>query len=109
MPWFWSDQYDLKLQTAGINVGYDQAIVRGDIASRSFAVFYLCKGRLLAVDAINRPAEFVAARNILSKGLAVNIERLQDESIPAKDLADVHTQSPAKSVKKEGLSQQEVA
>ncbi|MDF1831427.1 MAG: FAD-dependent oxidoreductase [Porticoccaceae bacterium] len=109
VPWFWSDQYDLKLQTAGINAGYDQAIVRGDIASRSFAVFYLCKGRLLAVDAINRPAEFVAARNILSKGLAVNIERLQDESIPAKDLADVHTQSPAKSVKKEGLSQQEVA
>ncbi|MBQ0719713.1 MAG: FAD-dependent oxidoreductase [Gammaproteobacteria bacterium] len=88
VPWFWSDQYDLKLQTAGINSGYDQALVRGDIASRSFAVFYLREGRLLAVDAINRPAEFVAARNILSKGLSVSAERLQDESIPAKALAD---------------------
>ncbi len=89
VPWFWSDQYDLKLQTAGINSGYDQAIVRGDIASRSFAVFYLLEGRLLAVDAINRPAEFVVARNILSKGLSVSAERLQDESIPAKALAEV--------------------
>jgi 3-phenylpropionate/trans-cinnamate dioxygenase ferredoxin reductase subunit len=89
VPWFWSDQYDLKLQTAGINSGYDQAVVRGEIASRSFAVFYLREGRLLAVDAINRPAEFVVARNILSKGLSVSAERLQDESIPAKALADV--------------------
>ena len=106
VPWFWSDQYDLKLQTAGINSGYDQAVVRGDIASRSFAVFYLRKGRLLAVDAINRPAEFVVARNILSKGLSVSAERLQDESIPAKALPDEHTEEP---VKKEGLSQQQVA
>ncbi len=106
VPWFWSDQYDLKLQTAGINSGYDQAVVRGDIASRSFAVFYLRKGCLLAVDAINRPAEFVVARNILSKGLSVSAERLQDESIPAKALADEHTEEP---VKKEGLSQQQVA
>lgn len=89
VPWFWSDQYDLKLQTAGINTGYDQAVVRGEITSRSFAVFYLREGRLLAVDAINRPAEFVVARNILSKGLVVSAERLQDESIPAKALADV--------------------
>ena len=88
VPWFWSDQYDLKLQTAGINSGYDQAVVRGDIASRSFAVFYLREGRLLAVDAVNRPAEFVVARNILSKDLGVSAERLRDESIPAKALAD---------------------
>ncbi|OUS14078.1 pyridine nucleotide-disulfide oxidoreductase [Gammaproteobacteria bacterium 53_120_T64] len=89
VPWFWSDQYDLKLQTAGINSGYDQAVVRGDITSRSFAVFYLREGRLLAVDAINRPAEFVVARNILSKGLGVSVARLQDERIPAKALAEM--------------------
>jgi len=89
VPWFWSDQYDLKLQTAGINAGYDQTVIRGDIASRSFAVFYLREGRLLAVDAINRPAEFVVARNIIGKGLAVSAERLQDDSIPAKILAEL--------------------
>ena len=89
VPWFWSDQYDLKLQTAGINSGYDQTVVRGEISSRSFAVFYLREGRLLAVDAINRPAEFVVARNILSKGLRVCAERLQDDSIPAKALAEI--------------------
>ncbi len=88
VPWFWSDQYDLKLQTAGINSGYDQAVVRGEIASRSFAVFYLREGRLLAVDAVNRPAEFVVARNILSKDLKVSAERLRDDRIPAKALAD---------------------
>jgi len=89
VPWFWSDQYDLKMQTAGINSGYDQKVVRGDPASRSFAVFYLLEGRLLAVDAINRPAEFVVARNIIGKSLEVNVERLQDDSIPAKALAEL--------------------
>jgi 3-phenylpropionate/trans-cinnamate dioxygenase ferredoxin reductase subunit len=106
VPWFWSDQYELKLQTAGINSGYDQTVLRGDPANRSFAVFYLREGRLLAVDAINRPAEFVVARNIISKGLTVSAERLQDESIPAKALADEQTE---KRVKTEGLSQQQVA
>jgi len=89
VPWFWSDQYDLKLQTAGVNSGYDQKVVRGDPESRSFAVFYLLEGRLLAVDAINRPAEFVVARNIIGKGLSVSVERLQDDSIPAKTLAEL--------------------
>ncbi len=106
VPWFWSDQYDLKLQTAGINCGYDQTVVRGEMASRSFAVFYLRQGRLLAVDAINRPAEFVVARNILSKGLAVSAERLRDENIPAKALANEDTE---KAIDKTALSQQQVA
>ncbi len=87
IPWFWSDQYELKLQTAGVNTGYDEIVLRGDPESRSFAAFYLRAGRLLAVDAINRPAEFVAARNIISKHLSVSAARLSDESIPAKALA----------------------
>ena len=93
VPWFWSDQYDLKLQTAGINAGYDQTVIRGDVDSRSFAVFYLREGRLLAVDAINRPAEFVVARTIIGNNIAVSAERLQDESLPAKALADVSVSS----------------
>ena len=87
IPWFWSDQYELKLQTAGVNTGYDEIVLRGDPETRSFAAFYLRAGRLLAVDAINRPAEFVAARNIISKHLSVSAARLSDESIPAKALA----------------------
>ena len=87
IPWFWSDQYELKLQTAGVNTGYDDIVLRGDPETRSFAAFYLRAGRLLAVDAINRPAEFVAARNIISKHLSVSAARLSDESIPAKALA----------------------
>jgi 3-phenylpropionate/trans-cinnamate dioxygenase ferredoxin reductase subunit len=89
LPWFWSDQYDLKLQTAGINRDYDQTLVRGDPESRSFAVFYLREGRLLAVDAINRPLEFVIARKIITQGIMVSAERLQDEGIPAQGLADI--------------------
>lgn len=88
VPWFWSDQYDLKLQTAGVNTGYDEIVLRGDPETRSFAAFYLRAGRLLAVDAINRPAEFVAARNIISKQLAVSAARLSDENIAAKALAE---------------------
>ena len=55
MPWFWSDQYDVKLQIAGLSQGYDQTVVRGDPDSGSFALYYLAQGELLAVDAINSP------------------------------------------------------
>tara|TARA_R110002096_G_scaffold110035_8_gene240508 strand:- start:17190 stop:18413 length:1224 start_codon:yes stop_codon:yes gene_type:complete len=88
VPWFWSDQYDVKLQTVGINMGYDQTVIRGQPDSRSFAVFYLQAGRLLAVDAINRPAEFVVAKKIITQGLAVSVDRLQDETINAKELVE---------------------
>jgi 3-phenylpropionate/trans-cinnamate dioxygenase ferredoxin reductase subunit len=88
VPWFWSDQYDVKLQTVGINMGYDQTVVRGEPDSRSFAVFYLREGRLLAVDTINSPAEFVAGKNILTKGLDVSVERLKDVTIAAKELVE---------------------
>ena len=93
IPWFWSDQYDLKLQTAGVNTGYDEIVLRGDPETRSFAAFYLRAGQLLAVDAINRPAEFVAARNIINKNLVVSATRLSDESIAAKALANPQDES----------------
>jgi 3-phenylpropionate/trans-cinnamate dioxygenase ferredoxin reductase subunit len=81
VPWFWSDQYDIKLQTAGVNNGYDEVIIRGDTATASFAAFYLQSGRLLAVDAINRPREFMAA-----KALIAEPARLADEGLPIKTL-----------------------
>ena len=86
VPWFWSDQYDIKLQTAGINRGYDSVVVRGDPATRSFAVFYFQANRLLAVDAINRPAEFILARTLIPRQGTVDATRLADDAVAVKDL-----------------------
>lgn len=82
LPWFWSDQYDLKLQIAGLSQGYDRVIMRGSAAQgRSFAAFYFSGDRLLAVDAINRPREFMATRRALGQGQSADPEKLADESI----------------------------
>jgi 3-phenylpropionate/trans-cinnamate dioxygenase ferredoxin reductase subunit len=87
LPWFWSDQYDLKLQIAGLSQGHDQVIIRGDIErGRSFAAFYLKEGRVLAVDAVNRPPEFMLGKKIIAGGIAVDTSRLGDEGAPLKDL-----------------------
>jgi 3-phenylpropionate/trans-cinnamate dioxygenase ferredoxin reductase component len=66
VPWFWSDQYDLKLQIAGISAGHDAMVLRGDPESRCFAAFYLAGGRLIAVDAINRPREFMHGKQLIA-------------------------------------------
>jgi 3-phenylpropionate/trans-cinnamate dioxygenase ferredoxin reductase subunit len=66
VPWFWSDQYDLKLQIAGLSTGYDQTIVRGEPADKKFACLYLKNGVLIAVDAINAPREFMQAKTLIA-------------------------------------------
>ncbi|WP_175650630.1 NAD(P)/FAD-dependent oxidoreductase [Pseudomonas sp. Marseille-P9899] len=82
LPWFWSDQYDLKLQIAGLSSGYDRVVLRGDSqAGRSFSAFYFHGDRLLAVDAINRPKDFIVAKRFLAQGKSADPERLADESI----------------------------
>jgi 3-phenylpropionate/trans-cinnamate dioxygenase ferredoxin reductase subunit len=86
VPWFWSDQYDIKLQTPGVNNGYDEVIIRGDTATASFAAFYLQSGRLLAVDAINRPREFMAAKALIAESAVIEPARLADEGLPIKTL-----------------------
>jgi 3-phenylpropionate/trans-cinnamate dioxygenase ferredoxin reductase subunit len=85
VPWFWSDQYDLKLQLAGLSQGYDSTIVRGDPALRSFCVFYLRGDRLLAADAVNKPMDFMLVRKALAKPMPVDLATLGDESIPLKE------------------------
>ncbi|MBG9388019.1 NAD(P)/FAD-dependent oxidoreductase [Caenimonas aquaedulcis] len=85
VPWFWSDQYELKLQMAGLAHGHDRCVLRGEPASRSFCAFYLQGDRLLAIDAVNRPAEFMAVRRALVRPLVVDAERLADEAVPLKD------------------------
>jgi 3-phenylpropionate/trans-cinnamate dioxygenase ferredoxin reductase subunit len=81
VPWFWSDQYDLKLQIVGLAAGYDEVVVRGDPAARSFAAFYLAAGRLLAVDAVNSPREFLAAKRLVAERASVPQEKLRDPSV----------------------------
>ncbi|MFL6633272.1 MAG: NAD(P)/FAD-dependent oxidoreductase [Massilia sp.] len=87
LPWFWSDQYDAKLQIAGLSQGYDSVVVRGDHReARSFAAFYFQNGKLIAVDAINRSKEYLMARRWLAEGRTPAPERLADESLPVQEL-----------------------
>jgi 3-phenylpropionate/trans-cinnamate dioxygenase ferredoxin reductase subunit len=87
VPWFWSDQYDVKLQIAGLTEGYDQFVMRGDPASRSFAAFYLQAGKLLAVDAVNSPREFMLGKKLIAAGATFKLEQLQDMQEDFKTLA----------------------
>ena len=85
LPWFWSDQFDLKLQIAGLSEGYDDLIIRGDIhKGRSFAAFYFKGETLLAVDAVNAPREFAMTRMLITKGRSLNKQKLADESLAIK-------------------------
>jgi 3-phenylpropionate/trans-cinnamate dioxygenase ferredoxin reductase subunit len=85
-PWFWSDQYDVKLQMAGLSADASDIVVRGEPESgRSFAVFYLQGGRLIAVDAVNRPQEFMLSRQLIAEGAQPNPARLRDERIAVKE------------------------
>jgi 3-phenylpropionate/trans-cinnamate dioxygenase ferredoxin reductase subunit len=84
VPWFWSDQFDLKLQIAGIAFDADQLVLRGDPATLPFAVFHLREGRVLAVEAVNGPAEFMGGRLLIGRGAPVDTARLADPSVPMK-------------------------
>ena len=79
LPWFWSDQFDLKLQIAGLSEGYDDIVIRGDIeGSRSFAAFYFKGDKILAVDAVNSPREFMFTKMALTKGQSLDKTVLAD-------------------------------
>ena len=86
VPWFWSDQYDVKLQTAGLSEGYDQAILRGDPANHKFAVFYLQDKRLIAADAVNTPAEFMGSKKLIAAGAVPDPALLADPEVSMKVL-----------------------
>jgi 3-phenylpropionate/trans-cinnamate dioxygenase ferredoxin reductase subunit len=84
VPWFWSDQGDLKLQIAGIGVGYDRAAIRGDIAKGAFSVFCFKDGRLVAVESVNRGPDHIMARRLIAAGTRLTPEDAADESRPLK-------------------------
>jgi len=86
VPWFWSDQYDLKLQIAGLAKPGDTLVQRGDPATRKFAVFHLREGRIAAVEAVNAAPEYLMGRKLIADAAAVAPERLADISIPMKSI-----------------------
>ncbi|MDZ7827623.1 MAG: FAD-dependent oxidoreductase [Gammaproteobacteria bacterium] len=86
VPWFWSDQYDLKLQMVGFSAEADEQVVRGDPDTGSFARFYLRDGVVIAVDAVNRPKEFMVSKQLVANRARVDAGRLADESVDVKEL-----------------------
>ena len=85
-PWFWSNQYDLKLQTAGLSVGYDATVLRGDPATRAFSVVYLRAGRIIAIDAVNCVRDYVQGRKLIELGAMPDPTKLADAQTPLKEL-----------------------
>ena len=87
VPWFWSDQYDLKLQIAGLAWPDDQMVLRGDPAARKFAVFHLREGRVAAVESVNAAPEYLVGRKLIAEATTIAPEKLADSSIPMKNIA----------------------
>ncbi len=87
VPWFWSNQYDLRLQTVGLSLGYDQVVMRGDPAVRSFSLIYLREGGVIALDCVNATRDYVQGRALVVSGAVVDPAALADKETPLKELA----------------------
>jgi 3-phenylpropionate/trans-cinnamate dioxygenase ferredoxin reductase subunit len=87
VPWFWSDQYDLKLQIAGLARPTDTLVQRGDPASRKFSVFHMRDGKVGAVEAVNAAPDYLIGKKLIAEGKAVDAAKLADTSIAIKTLA----------------------
>ena len=85
-PWFWSNQYDLKLQTVGLSTGHDATVLRGDPGARSFAVIYLKQGKVIALDCVNAVRDYAQGRKLVEARAEVAAEDLADTARPLKDL-----------------------
>ena len=87
VPWFWSNQYDLRLQTVGLSIGYDEVVVRGRTAERSFSVIYLRNKRVIALDCVNATRDYVQGRALVVACSIVAANKLADAATPLKELA----------------------
>jgi 3-phenylpropionate/trans-cinnamate dioxygenase ferredoxin reductase component len=85
-PWFWSNQYDLKLQTVGLSTGHDATVLRGDPATRSFSVIYLKANRVQALDCVNMVKDYVGGRKLVEARAVVDPAKLADTAIPLKEM-----------------------
>ena len=86
VPWFWSNQYDLRLQTVGLSIGHDATVTRGDPATRSFSVVYLKQGRVIALDCVNAVKDYVQGKKLVETGAVIAPERLADTGLLLKEL-----------------------
>jgi 3-phenylpropionate/trans-cinnamate dioxygenase ferredoxin reductase component len=86
VPWFWSNQYDLKLQTIGLSTGFDKSVTRGDPATRSFSMVYLNQGRVIALDCVNAIKDYVQGKALVVAGAKIDPARLANTSIPLKEM-----------------------
>ena len=86
VPWFWSNQYDLKLQTVGLSRGHDDIVLRGDPSSRAFSLVYLKGGKVIALDCVNMVKDYVAGRAIVAAGARIAPEKLADATVLLKTL-----------------------
>ncbi|UAK23481.1 NAD(P)/FAD-dependent oxidoreductase [Sphingomonas nostoxanthinifaciens] len=87
VPWFWSNQYDLRLQTVGLSRGHDAVVVRGDPATRAFSLVYLRGGRVIALDCVNMVRDYAQGRALVTNGVRVDAALLADPAISLKALA----------------------
>ena len=87
VPWFWSNQYDLRLQTVGLSIGYDEAILRGSTTARSFSVIYLRQGRVIALDCVNASRDYVQGKALVIAGAQIHPDLLADVNVPLKEMA----------------------
>ena len=85
-PWFWSNQYDLRLQTVGLSIGHDETVLRGDPGERSFSILYLKDGRVIALDCVNATKDYVQGRKLILAAREFDPAALADASVPLKEL-----------------------
>ena len=86
LPWFWTDQYDVRLQMAGLSQNYDRTVTRGDVGQQKFSVFYFRDDRLIAVDSVNRPADHMIARRLLSAKVPMTPDQAADASVDLRTI-----------------------
>jgi len=94
LPWFWSDQYDLKLQTVGLSSGHDETVLRGDPTRRSFSIIYLKSGKVIALDCVNAPKDYLQGRTLVQMGASPQRVQLADSQVPLKALAQAQPLPP---------------
>ncbi len=87
-PWFWSNQYDLKLQTVGLSIGHDRTVLRGDPAERSFSIIYLRDGKVVALDCVNKVKDYVQGKKLVDRHAVIDPELLADNDVPLKAMAE---------------------
>ena len=87
VPWFWSNQYDLKLQTVGLAIDYDEVVLRGDPDARSFSAIYRRAGRIVALDCVNATRDYVHGRKLVEASAAIDPAVLADVTVALKDHA----------------------